>query len=122
MDWTAVLVQDILSEIGAGHEPRGATTSTLRRGCGSHRTMTSRVAKCLRSKTGKTTSRAARAFRLAAQGVSKTDTALGAFFRRMRAIHGAAKAIVATANKIARIVYHHAQGSPGIRGPRAPLL
>jgi len=31
---------------------------------------------------------------------------LGAFFRRMRAKHGAAKAIVATACKIARIVYH----------------
>ncbi len=60
----------------------------------------------MRSKTGKTTNRAARAFSLAAQAVSRSQTALGAVFRRMRAKHGAAKAIVATANKIARIVYH----------------
>jgi hypothetical protein len=65
-----------------------------------------RTRKVLRSTTGKTTNRAARAFRLGAQAVGRTDTALGAFFRRMRAKHGAAKAIIATARKIARIVYH----------------
>lgn len=61
--------------------------------------------KVLRSRTLKTHNRAGQAFRLAAQAVSKTDTAYGAFFRRMRAMHGPKKAIVATAHKIARAVY-----------------
>jgi hypothetical protein len=62
--------------------------------------------KVLKRKTCKSNSRAARAFRLAAWAVSRTDTALGAFYRRMRARHGGPKAIVATARKIACIVYH----------------
>ena len=61
--------------------------------------------KVLRSRTLKTHNRAGQAFRLAAQAVSKTDTAYGAYFRRMRAKHGPKKAIVATAHKIARAVY-----------------
>jgi transposase len=61
--------------------------------------------KVLRSHTLKTSNRAGQAFRLAAQAVSKTDTAYGAFFRRLRARHGPQKAIVATAHKIARTVY-----------------
>ena len=61
--------------------------------------------KVLRSRTLKTHNRAGQAFRLAAQAVSKTQTAYGAFFRRMRAMHGPKKAIVATAHKIARAVY-----------------
>jgi transposase len=61
--------------------------------------------KVLRSRTLKTHNRAGQAFRLAAQAVSKTHTAYGAFFRRMRAMHGPKKAIVATAHKIARAVY-----------------
>jgi transposase len=61
--------------------------------------------KVLRSRTLQTHNRANQAFRLAAQAVGKTDTAYGAFFRRMRAMHGPKKAIVATAHKIARAVY-----------------
>jgi transposase len=61
--------------------------------------------KVLRSRTLKTHNRAGQAFRLAAQAVSKTNTAYGAFFRHMRAMHGPMKAIVATAHKIARAVY-----------------
>lgn len=61
--------------------------------------------KVLRSRTLKTHNRAGQAFRLAAQAVSRTETAYGAFFRRMRAMHGPKKAIVATAHKIARAVY-----------------
>ena len=99
------MVQDILSEIGLDMSKWPDDkhfTSWLR--IAPHNDISG--GKVLRSKTGKTTNRAARAFRLAAQAVSRTDTALGAFFRRMRAKHGAAKAIVATANKIARMVYH----------------
>jgi hypothetical protein len=42
---------------------------------------------------------------LAAQAVAKMESAYGAFYRRMRAMHGPKKAMVATAHKIARAVY-----------------
>ncbi len=61
--------------------------------------------KVLRRRTLKTHNRAGQAFRLAAQAVSRTETVYGAFFRRLRAMHGPKKAIVATAHKIARAVY-----------------
>lgn len=62
--------------------------------------------KLLKSKTLKSKNRAAQAFRMAAQSVSRSDSALGGFYRRMRAKHGGPKAITATAHKIARIFYH----------------
>jgi transposase len=101
----SVLVQEIVSHIGldmSAWPDDKHFTSWLR--LAPHNDISG--GKVLRSRTGKTTNPATLAFRLAAQSVSRTDTALGAFFRRMRAKHGAAKAIVATANKIARIVYH----------------
>lgn len=49
--------------------------------------------------------RAAAALRLAANGLHRSQTALGAFLRRMKARLGAPKAITATAHKLARIVY-----------------
>ncbi len=62
--------------------------------------------KVLRRRTLKNGNRAGQAFRLAAQAVSRSDSALGAFFRRLRAQYGPKVAIVATAYKIARIFYH----------------
>ncbi len=62
--------------------------------------------KVLRSRTLKTVNRATQAFRQAAQSVARSDTAFGAFFRRMRAKLGPEQATVATAHKIARVVYH----------------
>ena len=44
--------------------------------------------------------------RLAAQAVSRRHNSLGAYYRRMRARLGPQSAIVATAHKRARIVYH----------------
>jgi hypothetical protein len=41
--------------------------------------------------------------------VSRSDTALGAFYRRLLARLGAPKAITATAHKIAKIVDHMLQ-------------
>jgi transposase len=61
--------------------------------------------KVLRSRILKGRNRAGQAFRLAAQAVGRTQTALGAYYRRMRAKHGPQKAIVATAHKLARIFY-----------------
>jgi len=62
--------------------------------------------KVLRRHTLKNGNRAGQAFRLAAQSVSRSDSALGAFYRRLRAKAGPKVAIVATAYKIARIYYH----------------
>lgn len=61
--------------------------------------------KVKRSRVLKSHSPANQAFRMAAQSVAPTKTALGAFYRRRRARLGEAQAIVATAHKIARTVY-----------------
>jgi len=45
-------------------------------------------------------------FRMAAQSLHHSDSALGVYYRRMRAKLGAPKAITATAHKLARIYYH----------------
>jgi transposase len=52
-----------------------------------------------------TPNRAAQAFRLAAQTLERTQTALGAFFRRIQSRIGRQGAIRATAHKLAKIVY-----------------
>lgn len=62
--------------------------------------------KVLRSRTMKHRNGAAQAFRMAAQSVSRSHCALGAFYRRMKGRLGPAQALVATAHKIARTVYH----------------
>jgi transposase len=60
----------------------------------------------LRSRTLPSTNRAGQAFRQAANAVRHTSTAFGAFYRRKQAQGGPLHAQVATANKIARTVYH----------------
>ena len=60
----------------------------------------------LSSKTRRTSNRAASLLRLAAGTVGRTDTALGAFYRRLSARVGKAKAITATARKIAVLFYN----------------
>ena len=62
--------------------------------------------KVLSSKTRRTSNRAASLLRLAAGTVGRTDTALGAFYRRLSARVGKAKAITATARKIAVLFYN----------------
>ena len=57
------------------------------------------------SKTRQVVNRAANAFRMAAQCLIRSQSALGAFYRRMRARLGAPKAITAAAHKLARIFY-----------------
>jgi transposase len=56
-------------------------------------------------RTRKNASRAARIFRLAAYALARSQTALGAFYRRLKARLGPAKALTATAHKLAQIVY-----------------
>jgi transposase len=62
--------------------------------------------KMLSSRTHRTGSRAAALLRLAAVTVGRTDTALGAFYRRLSARIGKAKAVTATARKIAVLFYN----------------
>jgi transposase len=57
------------------------------------------------TRTRRSASRAAQAFRLAAQSLKRSQTALGAFYRRMNARLDTPKAITATAHKLARIFY-----------------
>jgi transposase len=62
--------------------------------------------KVLSSRTRRSTNRAAVLLRLAATSVGRTDTALGAFFRRLAVRAGKAKAVTATARKIAVLLYN----------------
>ena len=59
----------------------------------------------LSSRTPPSGNRAAAIFRLAAMNLGRTQTALGAFYRRLAFRVGKAKAITATARKLAVLVY-----------------
>ncbi|HGM4940418.1 TPA: IS110 family transposase [Pseudomonas aeruginosa] len=61
--------------------------------------------KVLSSHTRKSKSRVASQLRLVASTVGRTETALGAFYRRLAARIGKAKAVTATARKIAILFY-----------------
>lgn len=60
----------------------------------------------LSSRTQPSANRAAAILRLAAMNLGRTQTALAAFYRRLAFRIGKAKAITATARKLAIIVYH----------------
>ena len=62
--------------------------------------------KVLSSRTRRSGSRAAALLRLAAVTIGKTETALGAFYRRLSTRIGKAKAVTATARKIAVLFYN----------------
>jgi transposase len=105
MGLSAVTVQTIIAEIGADM----SRFPTVKRFCawlGLAPRNDISGGKVLRSRTMKVRSRANQAFRQAAQSVARSDSAVGAYYRAMRARLGPGQAIVATAHKIARIVYH----------------
>jgi transposase len=62
--------------------------------------------KLLRTKTHRSANRGAKILRLAAVNVGKTQTALGAFYRRLAARVGKAKAVTAAARKLAVLFYN----------------
>ena len=62
--------------------------------------------KVLSSRTRRSSSRAAALLRLAATTIGRSDTALGAFYRRLSCRAGKAKAVTATARKIAFLFYN----------------
>jgi transposase len=101
----ALTVQDIISEIGIDVSPwRTAKHFASWLGVAPHTDITG--GKVLRSRTKKTKNRANTALRLSAQSLARSQSASGAFYRRIRARHGPAKAVTATAHRLARIVYH----------------
>jgi len=61
--------------------------------------------KRLDRKSKRNSNRAALAFRIAASSLARSQTALGAFYRRIRSRTDGRRAITATAHKIARIYY-----------------
>ena len=61
--------------------------------------------KVLNNKTKRNPNRATQAFRMAAASLYRSQTALGAFYRRIKARSGGQQAVTATAHKIARIYY-----------------
>lgn len=61
--------------------------------------------KKLSGRTKPSASRAAAALRLAASTLYHSKSALGAFYRRLKARLGAPKAVTATAHKLARLIY-----------------
>ncbi len=94
----------ILSEIGVDlskfpHEKNFVSWLGL---CPQHR---GSAGKIFKRRIRRGANRAARALRMAAQGCHHAKNALGAFYRRIQARSGGAKAIVATARKIAERVY-----------------
>lgn len=62
--------------------------------------------KLLSSRTRRTKNRAAALLRLAANIIGRTQTALGAFYRRLASRIGKAKAVTATARKLALLFYN----------------
>ena len=100
----ALTVQNILSEIGTDVRPWPTVkhfASWLRLSPNNKVT----GGKVKQRGTQPSKNRANTAFRVAAQSLARSDCALGAFYRRIRARHGAPKAVTATAHKLARIVY-----------------
>jgi len=75
--------------------------------------------KVLSAHTRKTSSRITVALRLAAVSVGRSNTALGAFYRRLAGRIGNAKAVTATARKIAVLFYNAMRYGMDYRDPGA---
>jgi len=100
----ALSIQTILTEIGTDMSkwPTVKHFTSWLGLCPNNRVTGGQVKQRSRQKTK---NRANLAFRRAAQSLARNDSALGAFYRRIRAKHGGPKAVIATAHKLARIVY-----------------
>jgi transposase len=77
--------------------------------------------KLLSSRTGPSANRAAAILRMSAYALNRSQTALGAFYRRLAARVGKPQAITATARKLAILVYRALKGElvyqdPGVAG------
>ena len=110
VDFTAIdglgilTVQTIISEVGLDPSrfPTVKHFTSWLGLCPSNRITGGKVKS---SKTRLVVNPATNAFRMAAQTAGKSNSALGAFYRRLRSRLGAPKAITATAHKLARLFY-----------------
>jgi transposase len=75
--------------------------------------------KVLSTKTRRSANRAAKLLRISAVNVGKTQTALGAFYRRLAARVGKAKAVTATARKLAVLFYNTVRYGMAYQDPGA---
>jgi len=75
--------------------------------------------KLLSSRTRRSSNRAAALLRLAATTIGRSDTALGAFYRRLSSRIGKQKAVTATARKIAVLFYNTLRFGMTYRDPGA---
>lgn len=100
----ALTVQTLISEVGLDMSrwPTEKHFASWLGLCPHHRITGGRI---LSSRTRTVVNRAADALRLAAQTLYRSQSALGAYHRRLKARLGAPKAITATAHKLARIFY-----------------
>ena len=73
----------------------------------------------LSARTTPSANRAAAVLRLAVMSLSRTETALGAFYRRLAARIGKPQAVTATARKLAILVYRALKGELTYRDPGA---
>jgi hypothetical protein len=101
----ALLAQKIIAEVGLDMN-RWPTVKHFASWLGLSPQNKKSGGKVLSRRTKKTKNRANTAFRVAAQSLSRSHSALGGFYRRMKAKLGAGQANVATAHKLARIVYY----------------
>jgi transposase len=101
----APTIHTFLCEIGAGvaRFPTARHFASWMGLCPDNRITGDRV---LSAKTRSVKSRLATALRMACLSLERNQSALGDFFRRMKAKLGAPKAITATAHKLARIIHH----------------
>lgn len=96
--------QTVISEIGANFSPfpTGGDFSSWLGLCPNNQKTGGKVRS---RRTRRVQNRVAQALRLAAQSLHHSKSALGAYYRRMRARLGAPKAITATAHKLARLIW-----------------
>ena len=75
--------------------------------------------KVLSSRTRRSSSRAAALLRLAATSIGRSNTALGAFYRRLSSRAGKVKAVTATVRKIAVLFFNTIRHGMTCRDPGA---
>ena len=95
----------LLTEVGPdlSRFPTAAAFSSWLRLCPNPRISGGQI---LSATTRPTKNRLALALRMAAQGLHRSQSFLGDYFRRMKSRMGTPKAMTAVAHKLARIVYH----------------
>jgi transposase len=77
--------------------------------------------KVIRRRTKKSNNQAAPALRVAGHSLAHSDSALDAFYRRIRTQKGTMVANVATAHKLARIIYFMLKSEHLAEPKRAPI-